>query len=124
MTISTLNFIDANIFLERWSNVKAASFLDKLDPSIHCTSVLVLSEVSYTMQNKRVEKVFECIRDIMGCVKVYDLCQVDLFNALKNPVDISFNDKLHIEVMKRNGVSTIVSYDKDFDELEIKRVEP
>ena len=60
----------------------------------------------------------------MGSITVYEFTKDDLFNAIKNSSDLNINDKIHIEVMKRNNVNVIISFDKDFDrEKTIKREE-
>ncbi len=122
--ISSIKFIDAHIFIERWSNPRAEEFTNALQREQHCTSVLVLAEVQHKLRKKKVKNVFEYLRGIMGAIKVHGVIQEDLFNALKNPLDIGINDKLHLAVMKRNKISTIVSYDTDFDQdQEITREE-
>ncbi|MFH0752640.1 MAG: type II toxin-antitoxin system VapC family toxin [archaeon] len=124
MTFTT-KFIDANIFIERWSNQEARHLIDNLDSESHCTSVLVLAEVYHKLQKRGVKSSFEYIRTIMGTIKVHELTQNDLFNAMKNPLDIGINDKIHIEVMRRNNITAIISFDKDFDKNKtLTREEP
>lgn len=121
---STTKFIDTNIFIERWANPKAEEFTDSLNREEHCTSVLVLAEVYHKLKLKGIKNVFDYIRGIMGTINIYDFTKNDLFNAIKNPSDLHINDKIHIEVMKRNNIDTIISFDKDFDrEKTIKREE-
>jgi len=123
--ISTTKFIDANIFIERWSNDSCRQLIDDLDLEEYHTSVLVLTEVYHKLTKKRVRSAFDYVRAIMGSVKVHDIRQNDLFNAMKNNLDININDKIHIEVMRRNNISTIISFDKDFDkEKTVRREEP
>ena len=112
---SMIKFIDANIFIERWSNPKAKELIDSLSREKHCTSVLVLAEVYHKLKQKNVKNVFDYLRGIMGAIKIYDFTQNDLFNAIKNLSDLNINDKIHIEVMKRNNIDTIISFDSDFD---------
>ncbi|MBN1544927.1 type II toxin-antitoxin system VapC family toxin [Candidatus Woesearchaeota archaeon] len=112
---SSLKFIDANIFIERWTNPSAKEFVDALCPDEHCTSVLVLAETYHKLHQKGVISAFDYIRTLMGAMKVHDITQNDLFNAMKSGLDMRINDRIHLEVMKRNSVSVIVSFDKDFD---------
>ncbi len=109
-------FIDANIFIERWSNERARIFTDALNREEHCTSVLVLTEVYHKLSNKKIKNAGEYIRSIMGSIKVYDTTQEDLFNAMKNKINADINDRIHIAVMKRNNIPIIVSFDGDFDQ--------
>ena len=112
---STIKFIDANIFIERWSNPKAEQLTDSLNREKHCTSVLVLAEVYHKLKLKNIKSIFEYIRGVMGSIKVYDFTQQDLFDAIKNPSDININDKIHIAVMKNNNIDAIISFDRGFD---------
>src|SRR3989338_3181653 len=96
---STIKFIDANVFIERWSSPKAREFIDSLNREHHCTSVLVLTEVYHKLKLKNVKNAFDYIRGLMGALKVYDFTQNDLFNAAKNQLDMNINDKIHIETM-------------------------
>lgn len=122
--ISLIKFIDTNVFIKRWTDTTVEGFFNNLEPENYCTSVLVLIEVHHKLEKKRVKSAFQFIRSIMGVVKVFDVTQDDLFNAIKNPLDVHINDKIHIAVMKRNNIQTIVSYDTDFDkEKGIRREE-
>lgn len=125
MTIFMTKFIDANIFIERWTSQRAKELVDNLRREEHCTSVLVLAEVYHKLKKKNVKSTFEYVRNIMGSIKVYDVLQDDLFTAVKSDIEINVNDRIHIAVMKRNGISTIVSFDTDFDkDTTIVREEP
>ncbi len=118
-------FIDANIFIERWSNSNAKEFIDNLSNGDYATSVLVLSEVYYKLEKKKIKNNFEYLRIIMGAVTVFDITQNDFFEAMKNPLQININDKIHLATMKRNNIKTIMSYNKDFDkDKTISREEP
>ncbi len=119
-----IKFVDANIFIQRWYNPKVEEFTNFLDRERHCTSVLVLIEVSHKLKMKGIDNVFNYIRGIMGSITVYDIIQEDFFNAMKSNLDMSINDKIYLAVMKRNNIHTIVSFDKDFDkDKTIKREE-
>ena len=117
-------FIDATIFIKRWSDPTAEALINSLKHESHSTSVLVLAEVYHKLNKKNLGSAFDYIRSLMGALTVFDITKNDLFNAIKNPVDININDKIHIEVMKRNNISTIITFDKDFDKVKtIKREE-
>lgn len=121
---SIIKFIDANVFIERWSNPKAEQLTNSLNREKHCTSVLVLAEVYHKLKLKNIKNIFEYIRGIMGSIRVYDFTQQNLFDAIKNPSDISINDKIHVSIMKNNSIDTIISFDKGFDrDKTIKREE-
>ncbi|HII71268.1 TPA: type II toxin-antitoxin system VapC family toxin [Candidatus Woesearchaeota archaeon] len=123
MQASTIRFIDANIFLSRWDDAAARDYLETLDPEKDYTSVTVLGEVYHVLTRKGVDDVFRLIRRLMAMTTVLEVTQDDLFNAVKNPIDIEINDKISIAVMRRNGIDTILSYDKGFDQDKtIKRI--
>lgn len=120
-----IKFIDANVFIERWNNPRAKEFIDKLDKSDYGTSVLVLSEVHHKLEKKKIKNIFEYIRTIMGAITIFEVTPTDFFDAMKNPLQININDKIHLAVIKRNNIQTIISYDKDFDkDKTISREEP
>lgn len=129
-------FIDSNIFIHAalGRDKKAVScreFLQRVqtgEQNSHC-SVLVLEETL---------KAISLLRDEDSSVKA-----VSKFLRLQNlhihPVDMDdlsvcfkfftqsmdVHDSLHLAVMKKHKISTILSYDKDFDNIKgIKRVEP
>jgi predicted nucleic acid-binding protein len=112
---SMIKFIDANIFIERWSNEKVKSFIDTLEREKHATSILVLAEVYHKLKKKNIKNTFEYIRAIMGAIHVYDFIQDDLFTAMKNDIGTHINDRIHIATMKRKGITNIISFDTDFD---------
>lgn len=121
----TMIFIDATIFLERWSNDAAKAVTENINPEEYCTSVLVLSEVYHKLRNKGATQTFAFIRNMLGSLTIFDYLQQDLFDAMKNPVEININDKIHIAIMKMNNISEIISYDKDFDRDQlIRRLTP
>ncbi|MBI2664156.1 type II toxin-antitoxin system VapC family toxin [Candidatus Woesearchaeota archaeon] len=112
-----IKFVDANIFIKRWSDPDAEAFINSLNHENYSTSVLVLAEVYHKMKQKRISAAFEYVRSLMGALTVFDITKNDLFKAMKNSVDLNINDKIHVETMKRNNVHTIVSFDNDFDRV-------
>ena len=113
--ISSIKFIDTNLFVRRWDDQKIEDFIDALNPEEYCTSVLVLIETYHKLQSRHFTENFDYIRSLMGVLTVFDIIQDDFFNAIKNPLDIDINDRVHLAVMKRNNINTIISYDTDFD---------
>lgn len=108
-----IKFIDANIFIRRWSDPKIEHFVNSMQRDECCTSVLVLAEVYHKLRH--FTEIFEYLRNILGTITVYDVTQEDFFNAMKSNLNININDKVHLAVMKRNNIITIVSFDRDFD---------
>ena len=112
---SMIKFIDANVFIRRWDDSKVRAFVDSLEENEYATSTLVLTEVFHKLSKKKIQTSFEYVRSIMGAIRVFDVTQSDLFNAMKSSFEININDKIHIQTMKRHGINTIISFDKDFD---------
>ena len=61
----------------------------------------------------------------MGTIQIFDVEKGDFFRAMSLGQSLQINDNIHVEVMKRNNITTIISYDKDFDAIKkITREEP
>ena len=111
-----MKFIDANVFIYRWNNPKVKEFVDSLEPGHYATSVLVLAEVYHKLRILKIDASESYCREIMGIIKVLDITQNDFFWALRSDLQIPINDRIHIATMKHHGLSTIISFDKDFDQ--------
>lgn len=129
-------FIDANIFIHAalGRDKKAEecrNFLKKVESgeqNSH-TSVLVLEEALKAISHFRGESPsVEVINRFLRIknLTVLALAKEDLecsFEFFKKSLDV--HDSLHLAIMKKQGITTILSYDKDFDSIKgIKRVEP
>ncbi len=114
---SMTKFVDANVIIGSWSDPAAENLMGALNKETHATSVLALAEAYRKLQKKGIGNLFEFFRELLANMAVYDVSIGDFFNAIKSNVQLSINDKMHIEVMKRNTISTIISFDKDFDKV-------
>ena len=114
---SMTKFVDANIIIRSWSDEAAEKLLDSFNKNEHATSVLALAEAYHKLEKKGIKDLFEFFRELLAGMEVFDITLEDFFNAIKNDLPLSINDRLHIEVMKRNDVRAIISYDKDFDHV-------
>ena len=129
-------FIDANIFImaslgRDKQSQKCRDFLARVESGEQksVTSVLVMAE-ALKIIGSRIghEKALPNVRRMM---QIQNLL---IENVLTQTLENSFEffglgmqpmDSLHLAVMKKHGISTILSYDKDFDSIKgIKRVEP
>ena len=61
---------------------------------------------------------------IAGNVKVFDVTSKDCLNALKiaKEKDVGLSNAIAYVIMMKNGVKEIYSFDKDFDNLNVKRI--
>lgn len=122
---SMTKFVDANIIIKSWSDEASEKLIDRLTKEEHATSVLALAEAYHKLEKKGIRNLFGFFREVLAGMEVFDITLEDFFNAIKNDLPLSINDRLHIEAMKRNDVRAIISYDKDFDHVSaIKREEP
>jgi len=67
------------------------------------------------------------IKSILGCLEVAAVDQNILFESLRRAErynKLKIFDLIHYTTALLSGCSSIVSYDKDFEGLEIKREEP
>ncbi|MBI2139456.1 type II toxin-antitoxin system VapC family toxin [Candidatus Woesearchaeota archaeon] len=110
-------FVDANIIIDSWSDPAVKKLVSEFNKEEYATSVLALAEAYHKLQKKGIENLFELFRELLANITVYDVSIGDFFNAIKSNAPLSINDKLHIEVMKRHDISTIISFDKDFDKV-------
>ncbi len=129
-------FIDANVFIHALgSNPRSGTcrnFLCRVESGEQhaITSVLVLDEVLYHLlvHGRTAQQGEAALRKICAIPNL-QVCPVDSEIFLSS---LSFlaqgldpRDALHAAVMKAHGVSTILSYDKDFDRVKsVKRMEP
>ena len=128
-------FIDANIFLYSVYSTsqtrRCQAFLRKVDSGEQnaITSVMVMDEVLFNMMKRmsfedseRVVQKFLTISHLQ-VVAVTPENFIDSLSFVRQGLDP--HDALHAAVMKAQGVSTILSYDKDFDKIKsVKRQEP
>ena len=129
-------FIDANIFImamigkDRTSE-KCRDYMHKIENGEQqaTTSVLVLDEVLHNISEYRGTEIAIKFLKKISVFPNLEICEITLseFNdSLKFVNDgLRPRDALHVAVMRANGVSTILSFDKDFDGVkEIERKEP
>ena len=95
-----------------------------------CISSLVLSEIVWTMTSfYKVPraKIVDSIQFItsLGGIRMIEGYQYDLALMLFSTFNIKFIDCMIASIPQiQKGEMTIISYDKDFDKLGVKRIEP
>ncbi len=128
-------FLDANIFINAfWRNdlsgQKCREYLRRIRWQEHATtSPLVISEVIFVLkENKGEEFALKTARNILKIqnLKILDINKISCDYAIDYVTNgLDPKDAFHAALMKQNGIKTICSYDRDFDEIsEIKRKEP
>ena len=128
-------FIDSNVFLHSIYSTpqtrRCQAFLRKIESGEQnaLTSVMVLDEVLFNLMKRmspqdseRVIQKFLALPHLQ-VVAVTPENFIDSLLFVRQGLDP--HDALHAAVMKAQGVSSILSYDKDFDKIKsVKRMEP
>ena len=131
-------FLDTNIFLRIIIKEDENSFLEctnliKLIESgkvIAKTSSIVLSEVVWTMRSYyklSKEDVLEAVQSILTLrnLKMIDSYEIEIALELYRNNNVKFIDTLIASIPDiKNNKLLIISYDKDFDKLPVKRINP
>jgi len=129
-------FIDSNIFfyakiLDREYGESCAKILGRIDRGElkAATSTLVIIELANALRKYGLGKEAKNVVDAIFSLdlQVYEIEQLDVRNALRlfDEFGISPYDCVHVAVMKRAGITQIISADKDFDKIAgIQRLDP
>lgn len=124
-----MDFVDANIIIKAFVDDDDSVKCQKIISGSFVTDTLCLIEAQHAIARIKQDKSFAAI-----CMKsLYKQdCQIVsidknlLFEALKriDKYDLNIFDLLHYVAALFNKCTTIRSYDKDFDKVELKRTEP
>lgn len=123
-----MQFLDANIFIYSAYENKDMEKCHEIIRAGGMTDTLVLAEtfniVEKTTDMKRAQRFIKSI--LKSNIKIEDISQNIIFESLKKIDDynLSIFDMIHYITAKLNDCNTIISYDTDFDNLEIPRQEP
>jgi len=130
-------FVDSNIFLELALDQERADdcefFLNKVRKGVvkavitcfHIDSIIIVME-NYGKKPKTLRIFISSLYGYKG-LRIYYLSLLDRILATKymEEYGLDFDDALAYAVMRKLGISKIVSYDKHFDSLrDITRLEP
>lgn len=131
-------FIDTNIFLRTLIEEDKESFKDcfqllqniKINKLQGVTSSVVLSEIAWTLLSYYKFSKPEVVKALRGIINLRGLSIVDKFQhevalSLYEKKGIKFIDALiasNPDILNKKWV--IISYDHDFDKIDVKRIEP
>ncbi len=131
-------FVDSNIFLRFLIQENPKVFNDcsnflkmiKMGKINAVTSDLVVSEIVWVMDSFYNKSKLEIVKGVGGIVKINNLKLVEDYNTnlaleIFSTKNVKFIDALIASNSKiQMKKITVVSYDKDFDKLGVKRLEP
>ena len=125
----TIKFLDANVIINAFTVNKDANACMKLIRQPFFTDALCLAEAHQSISRISKSKDFAT-----GCIKalyilegkILSLDSNLLFECLKRAerYNLSMFDLIHYVAALLNGCNEFVSYDHDFNNLEIPRTEP
>lgn len=126
-------FIDASFFIalannkDQW-HAQVPNVLSQIQNQEHITSLLTLSEAVTHIGSLRGGKNGKTLYDyIIGTNEVIypsePLCSNAMAKYLMYDGTLSIADVISLEIMEKNGIDQIVSFDSDFDKVKgIKRI--
>ena len=124
-------FVNAFVDLDETKKENSRRLLDQASSgSVKLvTDFLVLIESFYTIEKyKGTTLAIKVLKESLslGNLEIISINQIIYFESIKRVgrYNLKFNDLVHYTVALLNNVSGIYSYDKHFDKLEIKRIEP
>lgn len=130
-------FVDTNVFLRVLTGdharmgAESKRLIERAESGeveLH-TSHLALAEIVWTLDSQygvpRVE-IAAMMRDLLGLRSLHVDHKEMLGDAfdLYATVNVDFIDAYHAVDIRRRGIERVVSYDRDFDRLQVIRVEP
>ncbi|MBI2135911.1 PIN domain-containing protein [Candidatus Woesearchaeota archaeon] len=122
-------FIDANIFVKAFTNSEEKEECRDILSTQFITNTLCLVEAIKMISTIKKDKIYaaKSIRSLYAynCT-IIDLDKNLLFEAIKrmDKYDLKMFDLINYVTALLNGCTEFVSYDRDFNGLEIKRIEP
>jgi len=124
--------VDTNIFLELFLGQEKAEECEKFLQKISngeleaVISKFTIHAIEAILNNS--EPILAFLRNVQGSLglNVYETSIEDEMAAsmLMNKIKLDFDDTIQYYLAKKLGAEAIVSYDKHFDNLDVKRKEP
>jgi len=122
-------FIDSNVIIKAFVDDKDTGKCRSMIFKEFVTNALCLVEAQHTISKIKNDKFYaaDCVKSLFKSKGT--IVQLDrnlLFESFKRigKYNLNISDLINYTTALINNCSQIVSYDKDFDDLEIKRIEP
>lgn len=124
--------VDTNIFLELFLGQEKAEECEKFLQKISngeleaVVSKFTIHAIEAILRNS--ELILAFLRNVQGSLglNVYETSMEDEMAAsmLMDKIKLDFDDAVQYYLAKKLGVEAVVSYDKHFDKVDVKRREP
>jgi len=128
MLVDNMDFIDATIITLAFTSNDQKEECRAILEEGGMVNSLILVEAHYNIERitKNRNLATDAIKSILNKFEIVALDHNLLFEALKrtNKYNLKIFDLIHYVTALLKGCSSIVSYDKHFDGLEVKRKEP
>ncbi|MEM3403127.1 MAG: type II toxin-antitoxin system VapC family toxin [Nitrososphaeria archaeon] len=137
-----MRFIDASVFVHAFikpkrdlknSEVKIKNSAKEIVKKIRdgedvSLTIVQLAEIANLLENNlTLEEAFEAEEFLLFSenIKIHSVAKGDCLRALTTAKSkkIGLSDAIAYTAMVKNGVNEIYSFDRDFDKLEVKRIE-
>ncbi|MBI2546393.1 type II toxin-antitoxin system VapC family toxin [Candidatus Woesearchaeota archaeon] len=124
-----MRFVDSNIIIKAFTDNEDKERCRKVLSQDFVTNTLCLVEAQHAISIIRNNKVYasKCIKALFkGKSKIVSLDKNLLFESIKRVERYNLNifDLINYSTAMLNSCTEFVSYDNDFNNLEIKRIEP
>tara|TARA_Y100000310_G_scaffold35990_1_gene33927 strand:- start:93 stop:464 length:372 start_codon:yes stop_codon:yes gene_type:complete len=123
-----MDFIDSTIIILAFTNNDKKEKCREILRKGGLTNSLVLIESFHSIEriSKNREIAKDAIKAILNTLKIVPVDTNLIFEAIRriNKYNLKIFDLVHYVTSLLNNCSTIITYDTDFNDLEIKRVEP
>jgi len=123
------NFIDANVIIKAFTDNEDKNECRKILSEDFVTNTLCLVEAQHSISIIKNNKIYasDCIKSLFKSQGVIvELDKNLLFESFRRITKYNLNifDLINYVTALLNNCSSFVSYDKHFENLEIKRIEP
>tara|TARA_Y100000310_G_C20559126_1_gene752129 strand:- start:102 stop:473 length:372 start_codon:yes stop_codon:yes gene_type:complete len=123
-----MRFIDSNIIAYAFYDNPYTESCQKILRKEGIVNTFVLIEAFHIIEKEvNKEKAIESVKAILKShIRIVEVDTNMIFEAIKrtNKLSLTVFDCIHYTTAKLNGCTEIISYDKDFDNLDIPRKEP
>lgn len=123
-----MKFIDSNIIAYAFYDNKYVEECQKVLQEEGLTDTFCLVEAFFIIEKETdKERAIESIKGVLKSqIRIIDVTTNSVFESIKNikKVNLSLFDCIHYTTAKLNACSEIISYDRDFNKLDIPRKEP